>query len=222
MRPEPIAIAFANTRSSPRRDRIETLTLWRAWIDAWPSLGTAGRAVDVDGLAALRRDRDDVQLLLHSIAGGQQPRPEPTERLLDAARSTRTLELRWPGGHPVLAVPDDVTAATVIAQHLIHAALDLVLTGPPLAACQGRNCRKLFVATRPDRRWCDSAICGNRARVRAHDRRTAHAADSTGAAGPAQRGGGPTPSVDPAGDEAPPQARPAGGGNRRDPGRHTG
>jgi predicted RNA-binding Zn ribbon-like protein len=108
MLPEPIAIAFANTRSSSHRDRIATLAQWRAWVDTWPGLRPAGHAVDVEGLLALRATRDNVQLLLHSATG----------------------EGRWE-----------------------------------------RDCLKLFIASRPDRRWCDSAICGNRARVRAHYRR---------------------------------------------------
>jgi predicted RNA-binding Zn ribbon-like protein len=174
MLPEPVAIAFANTHSSSRRDRIKTLTQWRTWIDAWPGLRPAGHAVHVDGLLALRTIRDDLQLLLHSTAGGHRPEPEPTERLLELARSTRTLDLHWRAGHPTLAVRND-DAATVIAQHLTHAALDLIVTGPPLAACQGHDCLKLFIASRPNRRWCDSAICGNRTRVRAHSHRSRQA-----------------------------------------------
>lgn len=172
MPPEPVAIAFANTRSSTHRDRIETLTQWRAWIDAWPGLRPAGYAVDPDGLLALRGTRDDLQLLLRGVASGH--RPEPTARLAELTRSTPGLDLRWRAAQLTLAVPEGVTAATVIANHLARAAIDLLLTGPPFAACQGHDCRKLFVASRPDRRWCDSAICGNRVRVRAHSHRNRH------------------------------------------------
>jgi predicted RNA-binding Zn ribbon-like protein len=42
-----------------------------------------------------------------------------------------------------------------------------------LGVCQGAGCLKVFTATRADRRWCDSAVCGNRARVKAHARRAA-------------------------------------------------
>jgi hypothetical protein len=75
MPPEPVAIAFANTRSSTHRDRIQTLTQWRAWVDAWPGLRPAGYAVDPDGLRALRATRDDLQLLLRAAASGHRPQP---------------------------------------------------------------------------------------------------------------------------------------------------
>jgi predicted RNA-binding Zn ribbon-like protein len=171
MSPEPIAIAFANTHSSIHRDRIATLTHWRTWVDAWPGLRTAGHAVDADGLHALRATRDDVQLLLRISTGEGRPEQELIARLLKLARSASPLDLRWRHGRPTLAVASHAPPAMTIAQHLTHAAFDLLLTGPALAACQGRDCLNLFLTTRPDRRWCDSAICGNRARVRAHNHR---------------------------------------------------
>jgi predicted RNA-binding Zn ribbon-like protein len=167
--PEPVAVAFANTRSSTHRDRIATLNEWRAWVDAWPGLRPAGHGVDAGGLLALRGVRDDVQLLLREAAGGQ--RPEPAARLADLTRSAPGPVLRWRATHLTFVVPEHSTAATVIAHHLARAAIDLLLTGPPFAACHGQDCRKLFVASRPDRRWCDSAVCGNRVRVRAHSHR---------------------------------------------------
>jgi predicted RNA-binding Zn ribbon-like protein len=184
MPPEPVAIAFANTRSSRHRDRIETLIQWRAWVEAWPGLRPAGYAVDPDGLLALRGTRDDLQLLLRGAAGGH--RPEPTAQLAELTRSTPGLELCWRAAHLTLAVPEGSTAATVIAHHLARAAIDLLLTGPSFAACQEQDCRKLFVASRPDRRWCDSAVCGNRARVRAHSHRNRHTDPS--ASGPPNQG----------------------------------
>jgi predicted RNA-binding Zn ribbon-like protein len=171
MLPEPVAIAFANTRSSSDRDRIATLAQWRSWLDAWPGLRPTGRAVDVDGLLTLRATRDDVQLLLHSATGEGRRERESVARLMELARSTSNFDLRWRAGRPALTALEDASPATVIAKHITHAALDLLLTGPLLAACQGEDCLKLFIASRPDRRWCDSAICGNRARVRAHYRR---------------------------------------------------
>jgi predicted RNA-binding Zn ribbon-like protein len=168
---EPVAIAFANTRSSIHRDRIATLTQWRTWVDRWPGLRTAGHAVDADGLLALRATRDDVQLLLRIATGEGRPEQGLTARLLELARSASRLDLRWRHGRPALAVSPHTPPATAIAQHLTYTAFDLLLTGPPLAACQGQDCLKLFLTSRPDRRWCDSAICGNRARVRAHDHR---------------------------------------------------
>lgn len=180
MSAEPVAVAFANTRSSSHRDRIATFAQWRTWIDAWPGLRTAGHAVDADGLHLLRAARDDVQLLLRGVTGEDGPQPEPAARLLKLARSASNLDLHWRHGRPALAVPAGGTPATVIAQHLAHATFDLLLTGLPLMACKGHDCLKVFLVSRPDRRWCDSTVCGNRARVRTHNHRQAGPSQTTG------------------------------------------
>ncbi|GAB2491674.1 CGNR zinc finger domain-containing protein [Nocardiopsis aegyptia] len=168
---EPVAVAFANTRSSRHRDRIETLDRWRAWSDARDGLRTVGRAVDADGLADLRAVRDDVQELLRGAARGREPDPGAAERLLRLARASAPFGLGWRADRYELTVPEHGTPAAAVAHHLAGAAVGLLVTGPPLAVCRGEDCLKVFVATRADRRWCDSAACGNRARVRSHQRR---------------------------------------------------
>jgi predicted RNA-binding Zn ribbon-like protein len=173
--PEPAAIAFANTRSSVPRDRIATLVEWRAWIDTWPALRSAGHRVDAAGLTGLRRVRDDVQSLLRSAASGDRHDRATARRVIELARSGP--ELGWRGGRPVLLPGADPSAA--IAQHFARATVEVLLTGPPVAVCEGLGCLKIFVAARPDRRWCDSSVCGNRARVRNFDRRRHGAARST-------------------------------------------
>jgi predicted RNA-binding Zn ribbon-like protein len=169
--PEPVAIAFANTRSSSARDRIATLPAWRTWIDRWSGLRSAGRAVDSKGLIALRSLRDDLQIVLRTAAVGRGLERAPAARLRELTHSKPCVEVRWADGHATLVAPRGVTPATTIAQYLARSALDLLVAGPPLAVCEGHDCLKLFVASRPQRRWCDSAVCGNRARVAAFGRR---------------------------------------------------
>jgi predicted RNA-binding Zn ribbon-like protein len=170
---EPAPIAFANTRSSERRDRIATIAEWRAWVDALPGLAAAGRRIDADGLTALRCLRDDVQRVLRSAATGEPPDEAATAKIAGMARSEASSNLRWKAGRPMLSVPPHADLTVAVAHHLARMTLDLLLAGPPLACCRGHDCLKLFVATRPDRRWCDSTVCGNRARVRAHGLRHA-------------------------------------------------
>ena len=170
---EPVAVAFANTRSSPHRDRIAELDQWRAWSDAREGLSAAGRAVGADGLTELRAVRDDVQDVLRAAARAQRPDPAAADRLLGRARAPAPFGLRWHGDRYELTVPESEAPAAAIAQHLAGAAVGLLVTGPPLAVCRGQDCLKVFVATRADRRWCDGAACGNRARVRSHHRRSA-------------------------------------------------
>jgi predicted RNA-binding Zn ribbon-like protein len=165
MSPEPVAVAFANTRSSSTRDRLATLAQWRSWVDGWPGLRAVGCRIDAAGLIALRRVRDDVQRLLRTGDGAA------AARVTELAGRRPSHEIRWRAGRPVLVVSDPCDPAAALAHHLARAAVDVLLTGPPLRACQGHDCLKVFVASRPDRRWCDSAVCGNRARVSAHRRK---------------------------------------------------
>jgi predicted RNA-binding Zn ribbon-like protein len=165
MTPEPVAVAFANTRSSSKCDRIATLAQWRAWVNGWPGLRAVGRRIDAEGLIALRHVRDDVQRLLRAGDGAA------AARLTELAGRRPRHEIRWRAGRPVLYVADPGDPAAAIAHHLARTAIDLLLTGLPLGTCQGHDCLQVFVASRRDRRWCDSAICGNRTRVSAHRRK---------------------------------------------------
>jgi predicted RNA-binding Zn ribbon-like protein len=171
MQAEAIAIAFANTRSSANRDRIATLADWRAWIDAWTGLRSVGRRVDADGLGDLLRLRDDIQRVLHRAASGERDDTAAIDRIVGLADSQPRREIRWSAGRPALAAAGSESPSAVVGQHLARATLDVLLNGPDLALCAGRDCRRVFIATRADRRWCDSAVCGNRARVRAHAER---------------------------------------------------
>jgi len=172
---EPAAIAFANTRSAPGRDRIATLREWREWASAWPGLSAAARRVDAAGLAALHRVRDDIQTTLRAAAGGVAD-AEAAASVTQIACQQAPEAVRWRAGLPALAsVGNGADAATAIAHHLARMTLDLLLTERALARCQGRDCLKVFIASRAGRRWCDSTVCGNRARVREHSRRHATA-----------------------------------------------
>jgi predicted RNA-binding Zn ribbon-like protein len=172
---EPAAVAFANTRSAPGRDRIATLQEWREWASAWPGLSAAARRVDADGLAALRRLRDDIQAVLRAAAGSVGDAEAPA-RVTHIARQKAPEAARWRAGRPALAsVGNSGDAAAAIGHHLARMTLDLLLTERALARCQGRDCLKVFIASRAGRRWCDSTVCGNRARVREYSVRHATA-----------------------------------------------
>lgn len=168
---EPAAVAFANTRSSAGRDRIDGLDPWRAWAGERPGLRAVGLAVDPGGLRRLRAVRDDVQAVLRAAALAEPPGGAALDRVLDLARARAPLGLDLHEGRYVLSAPEGGDPAAVLTHHLSRAAVDLLVDGPPLSACQGEDCLKVFTATRAARRWCDSAVCGNRARVRAHHRR---------------------------------------------------
>lgn len=70
------------------------------------------------------------------------------------------LEPRRPLRLPLLAVTD------AAAELLTDGRLDAV------HACPGNDCGWLFLDPRNRRRWCSMAVCGNRAKARAHARRS--------------------------------------------------
>ncbi len=82
---------------------------------------------------------------------------------LDAAGSyTWALDPRQPVRLPLLAVADSAT------QLLTDASAGTV------HACPGRDCGWLFLDPRGRRKWCAMAVCGNRAKARAHAQRADH------------------------------------------------
>jgi predicted RNA-binding Zn ribbon-like protein len=78
-------------------------------------------------------------------------------RLVPAGSGPASWQPAWSGPDtPVLAIA--------------HAAADL-LTGPrarSVSACSGIGCGWLFSDPRGRRRWCEMAVCGNRAKARRH------------------------------------------------------
>lgn len=167
---EHLAIAFANTVSSSTRDAIATADLFRRWSRGWPVMARVANGLPDGELVRIHEYRDESQRVLHRLADRA---PVPT-RLLEAVMA--------PGlaGAPFtprqlddgrFVVDGDPSA---VLTHLLGRAVADLLLGAEvgnLSRCAGAGCRKVFLRHRPGRRWCDSAVCGNRARVAAHARR---------------------------------------------------
>ncbi len=73
---------------------------------------------------------------------------------------------RRPGADGVGPLDLPVLAVAVAAEELLTSTL-----GPCVAACPGAGCGWLFADPRRRRRWCSMAVCGNRAKARAHAER---------------------------------------------------
>jgi predicted RNA-binding Zn ribbon-like protein len=91
------------------------------------------------------------------------------------ARAAATLRRSAPGGVPLArwALPVDCVNAPLLG---VAAQLDDLLSSPlsgVVAACPGVGCGWLFADPRQRRRWCDMAVCGNRAKARRHSERLA-------------------------------------------------
>ncbi len=163
----PLAIAFANTLSSPSRDRIATLDQFLDWAQAWSILTTFLPQLPASAVPELRDQRDATQLVLHQLAARRQPPQKPFDRATRPGVLAAPFPLS-PTAHG--GTPGHGDALGSIAHLLGRAVVDLLLS--PLAAevrrCDGAQCRSVFVSRRQSRRWCDGRICGNRARVAAY------------------------------------------------------
>jgi predicted RNA-binding Zn ribbon-like protein len=96
-----------------------------------------------------------------------------------AARAAARLRRAAPGEGAVArwTLPVDGLATPVLG---IAAQLDDLLCSPlssVVAACPGVGCGWLFADPRQRRRWCDMAICGNRAKARRYAERMAARGD---------------------------------------------
>jgi predicted RNA-binding Zn ribbon-like protein len=91
----------------------------------------------------------------------------------EAARSAGRLQRSSPGDSRLAqwALPTDGLTTPLLG---IAAQLDDLLCSPlssVVAACPGEGCGWLFADPRQRRRWCDMAVCGNRAKARRHAQR---------------------------------------------------
>lgn len=151
---------------SERLARPADLTDWLA------TQGYPGRLTDEVSLAEARALREAVYQLLTAAWRGQQPRKAAIETVNTCA-ALDPPGLRWAGTGFVSSSPPDAAAAlAAIADDAVR-----LLTGPDAARlhqCEGDSCATFFLlptSARP-RRWCAAQLCGNRARVTAHRRRT--------------------------------------------------
>jgi len=172
---EHLAIAFANTLSSRSRDRIASPDGFASWASGWPTLSRLAVGLPESTLAAIRTQRDATQQVLHRLAAHQSAAREPLELVTRPGLSAAPFRLVVDGA--TIRVDGEPEAAL---RHLLGRAMVDLLLGPlagRLRQCAGTGCRKVFLAQRADRRWCDSQICGNRARVAAHAHRRSAATD---------------------------------------------
>lgn len=170
-----------------------TGTLSAADVAALAKRAEANPAAAERALATARELREAIYRVFVGHDDGQERRDDDLETIVKIVRQSGTQLLLVPpradepAGHrhedgtyrwdwpPVesLAAPLDDDA--ILARPLwdvATAAANLLTLGPleRVRQCSGRHCGWLFLDTTKNgrRRWCDSAVCGNRARVRAH------------------------------------------------------
>ncbi|WP_433605054.1 CGNR zinc finger domain-containing protein [Dactylosporangium sp. CA-139114] len=164
-----LALDLCNTvswRLDPARsvDRLGTAALFADWFRTATGLPTEADHVMLDRVRVLRDET--IRVVDAHLAGERPDLRFVYDAWLEALRHARPSE----------RLPVTVTADEPV-HHLALAVAEL-LRRPDLSAlrrCDGEGCGWLFLDTTRNhsRRWCDSADCGNRARVRAYSRRRA-------------------------------------------------
>jgi predicted RNA-binding Zn ribbon-like protein len=120
-------------------------------------------------LRQARRLRGIVYVLL--IGGASDPARRSFGVWAEEARSAQRWVVHDDGTYGWRLDPRQPLRLPLLA--LADAAAGLLTDGPREAvhACPGKDCGWLFLDPRGRRRWCSMAVCGNRAKARAHAQR---------------------------------------------------
>lgn len=171
---EPLSVDLVNTRMRSRGadvDLLGTTLALNAWLKiqghriAWTGRASAS---DLRAVLALREVLD---ALLRAHCEARRPAAAALQMFNRTLRSqSPQAQLTWPPSGPRPATLATASRRKTLLHQLALDALE-VLTGPQaglLRKCANPDCILLFIADNPRRRWCSSAVCGNRARVSRH------------------------------------------------------
>lgn len=177
---EPLAIDLINTRARLPGvgwvDALASLSGLRLWVNLQQSrLDVGGGRLTRSDLAAIHRLRDDVADAVARIRQGRRPSAATLTAINDALQaSPPTARLGWTAdGLAYASRRPGGPGARLLAQ-LAEAAAELLVDprASDIRDCGLADCVMIFYPSRPSRKWCCDAICGNRARVARHYRRT--------------------------------------------------
>jgi predicted RNA-binding Zn ribbon-like protein len=143
-------------------------------------------ANSVDSLAHRRAvDLRDTLFALFSAVAERRPLPADDLARLDrlAHEASKRRALIPSGNGATWERQADEGELDSMLWPVVEAAA-LLLTSDRVArirVCEGENCSRLFIdnSRRQNRRWCDMATCGNRAKARRHYARTAQGTSRT-------------------------------------------
>lgn len=177
---EPLAIDLINT---------DVLLPGVGWVDCLASLaqtrlwvGLQHHRLDVDAdrltkadVTALHQLREDVGGAVARLRAGKRP-PATALRAINAALedAPAVRHLRWNEGGLGLEMRRPSGAGRRLLTQVAEGSAEL-LTDPKVREirdCAMDECVMIFYPTRPSRKWCSDALCGNRARVARHYRRS--------------------------------------------------
>jgi predicted RNA-binding Zn ribbon-like protein len=177
---EPLAVELANTvvrgDDGETRDLLRTRDDVRRWLAAHHDELPDGAPDAPPSVGQARRLRRAVRTLLLGALESERPEARALEVVNAASKAYPSRPvLEWPlDGEPriVNPVPQAQIPRATLAS-IARSAIEL-LGGPDasrLRRCERHDCVLLFVASNPRRRWCSTAVCGNRVRVARHYQR---------------------------------------------------
>ncbi|MGH8292148.1 MAG: CGNR zinc finger domain-containing protein [Gammaproteobacteria bacterium] len=174
---ESLSLDLANTRmhqDGTVADLLETPAELAAWLRLEAERLSWTGSVSTADWRAVCKLRSALEELFGAWHAHRPPNAVAVAAInhAQAAPSIRTRFI-WTGREPRLAPLGARSQRSVLLCKLAADAVTL-LTGPQakrLRKCANPDCVLMFVATYPRRRWCSSALCGNRARVARHYRR---------------------------------------------------
>lgn len=169
--------AFVNTITynwaEPAEEHLTDPAALGAWLTEHGLIGDAGRITDEGDLGRAIALREALRELL---VANHDDVPPPEEALELLERESRQAPLAVAFGHSGHAALSPVgqgidRAIAVLLAIVFHAMHDG--TWERLKACRNDGCRWAFYDSSRNRsgRWCDMAVCGNRAKVRAYRER---------------------------------------------------
>lgn len=176
---EPLAIDLINSRAKlPDTgwvDGLDTLPDLRLWLRLQQERLAYGpeRLTRAD-LTAIRQLRDDAADAVTAARHQRRPATATVERINEAiAAAPATATLRWGHDGPVHEATRPTGAGRQLLSQLAEATVELLTDGRVhrVRDCAMPDCVMLFYPSRPSRKWCTDAICGNRARTARHYRR---------------------------------------------------
>lgn len=168
--------AFVNTITynwdDPADERLTDPQALARWLDAH-GLVPAGEHLTEEDLGRARAVREALRELLHANHDDADPAADALD-LLEAESRAAPLAIGFgEDGHATLSpvgrgIDRALAILLAIVFHSMHDG-----TWRRLKACRNDGCRWAFYDSSRNRsgRWCDMAVCGNRAKVRAYRER---------------------------------------------------
>jgi predicted RNA-binding Zn ribbon-like protein len=169
--------AFINSHFDLERDHGADLFTTSEGLQRWLSgkgLLPSRMAVSADDLRRVRAVREGLRAVARVNGEHDRAPAAAVLRHLDEALAGAVLQVRFPAAEPRLiagAPPGLDRALGMITAIAVRAMLDG--TWAKLKVCPGEHCGWVFYdhSRNQSGRWCSMAICGGRAKARAHYRR---------------------------------------------------